>query len=79
MEYYAHLMPDYEREVNEIFERYLRWEASQSSERRQYKEVCDLIKIYATACGKPSADDIANEFKLSYAKRPAFVDELGKI
>ncbi|MCL2815670.1 MAG: SWIM zinc finger family protein [Oscillospiraceae bacterium] len=78
-EFHSHLLPDYKNEVNEIFTAYLKKSASQASDRRQYSEVCALIKKYAKICGKKNASEIIQEFKSLYAKRPAFVDELRKM
>ena len=77
--YYQHLLPDYKDEVNEIFKEYLMRTASQASDRGKYKEVCGLIKKYAKVCGNQNAIEIVREFKSQYVKRPAFIDELGKI
>lgn len=78
-EFYRHLLPDYEDEVNEIFLEYLHRQASQASDRSQYRTVCDIIKEYAKACGHINADKIIESFKANYVKRPAFMDELKKI
>ena len=78
-DYYTYLLPDYESEVSEIFAEYLRQKANQASARSQYREVCNLIKKYITACGRSNAVKLVKEFKLLYAKRPAFVDELERV
>lgn len=79
IEYHKHFLPDYKDEANEIFKEYLQHRAANAGDRKQYSEVCDIIKIYAKACGKKNADEIIRDFKRQNVKRPAFIDELGKI
>jgi hypothetical protein len=76
--YYLHLLPDYQGEVNGLFLELIRKQSAESRTRNEYKEICGLIEKYEQACGNENAIDIILELKLSYAKRPAFIDELGK-
>jgi hypothetical protein len=79
VEYYPHLLPDYADEVDEIFTELIVKTAAQADSRSNYKAVCTLIKKYAAACGKDGAAELIREFKAQYVKRPAFIDELGKV
>lgn len=78
-EYYPHLIPDYPEEVSEIFKGYINNQARLSSDRSQYKSVCGIIKEYEKACGSENAAEIIRALKTLYVKRPAFIDELGKV
>ena len=77
--YYQHLLPEYQDEVNDLFLKLLRKKSAEAGSRSAYKEVCDLIEAYAQACGNENASNIIQELKLTYVKRPAFIDELGKL
>ena len=77
--YYLHLLPDYQDEVNKIFVELLRKKSAEAGSRSAYKEVCDLIEKYAKACGNENALNLIRELKLTYVKRSAFIDELGKL
>jgi hypothetical protein len=77
--YYLHLLPDHQREVDKLFLELLRKRAANADSRYLYKEICDLIQKYAKASGSENAYNITQEFKLTYPKRPAFMEELGKV
>ena len=76
---YPHLLPDYEDEVAELFEGLIPSIAERASNRREYQEVCAIIKHYATACGKEAAAKVASYLLSKYPRRPAFVDELKRL
>jgi hypothetical protein len=77
--YYLHLLPDFQDDVNQIFLTLLRKKSAEAGSRSGYKDVCDLIEKYAKACGNENAYSIIRELKLTYPKRPAFIDELEKL
>jgi hypothetical protein len=76
---YPYMIGDFFDDVNKLFVKYINQSAEESANRRQYKHVCDIIKTYKKACGKTNAQLLIGELKQKYKRRPAFVDELGKI
>ena len=62
-----------------IYKDYIKYEAERSNNRSHYKGVCTIIKRYKKIAGKDNAQEIISQLRDKYAKRPAFVDELGKI
>jgi hypothetical protein len=75
---YSHLLPEYEKDVDELFIKLIRSRAAEANNRNHYGQVCDLIRRYKKACGK-NTDAIRGELATEYAKRPAFLDELSKV
>ena len=79
--YYKELMPEYRREVSEIFVKNIREHTRFANDRNAYKKVCDLIRLHKSI-DKAAALKILGELKDLAAKkprRPAFIDELGKV
>lgn len=62
-----------------IYKDYIKYEAERSNNRSHYKGVCAIIKRYKKIAGKGNAQEIINQLKEKYIRRPAFLDELGKI
>ncbi|RBP03000.1 hypothetical protein [Rossellomorea aquimaris] len=79
MELYPELKKDYPEDVNELMISYIASEAEKSNDRKKYRKVCKHIKEYKKVFGSQFADGLIQELKQKYVKRPAFVDELGKI
>jgi hypothetical protein len=77
-ELYSHLLPEYENDVDELFIKLIRNDATHANTRNHYGKVCDLIRRYKKVCGK-STDAIRDELATEYSNRPAFVDELSKV
>jgi len=77
-ELYPHLLPECKADVGEIFIQYIKQQAAGASDRGMYRKVCDLIRHYKKACGS-TAFEIRDELVAQYPKRPAFLDELGKV
>ena len=78
--YYAQfLVKDYPNEIYELCANYVREQCAQATERRLYKKVCknllQLIKWKANATVKQLVD----EFKATYRRRSALLDELQKV
>lgn len=73
------LKDEFYDEVIEIYEDYIKFEAERSSNRSHYKGVCAIIKRYKKIAGKDKAEEIINELKIKYRKKPAFIDELSRI
>ena len=66
-------------EVIGMYKEHIKYGAEGSSNRKQYKGVCAIIKRYKKIAGKDNVKEIVSELKDKYAKRPAFIDELDKI
>ncbi|KYD11534.1 hypothetical protein MXL46_04845 [Heyndrickxia sporothermodurans] len=78
-EYAEKLVKHYKEEVIEIYKEYIKDTARTSSNRRDYQGVCHKIRRYKKIVGKPKQLELINELIALYRKRPAFLDELGKI
>ncbi|WP_141430446.1 SWIM zinc finger domain-containing protein [Bacillus sp. 03113] len=76
---FPYLVKDYFDEVNDLFITYIEASAAQASDRKKYKNVCSLIKTYKKAFGDHHAHEMIQSLREKYIRRPAFVDELGKI
>ncbi|WP_332696404.1 SWIM zinc finger family protein [Halalkalibacter lacteus] len=76
---YPYLIESYFEEVNELFKTWLETAAEQASNRKEYKHVCKRIQLYKKACGNFHAHKLIIHLQQQYKKRPAFVDELGKL
>lgn len=80
IESYANMLKTkFKDEVIVIYENHIKIEASNASNRKSYQAVCGIIKRYKTIAGKKNKEDVINELTELYRKKPAFVDELGKI
>ena len=79
MDMYPNLMENHFEEANDLFIKYIEQSAEETSDRRGYKNVCKLIKTYKKAFGTIHSHKLIGELKQKYQKRPAFLDELGKI
>ncbi|WP_087974919.1 DUF6880 family protein [Oceanobacillus rekensis] len=79
VELYSYLLSDYADKTEEIFTRYIKWEAEHASDRTKYHHVCEKLKIYKKACGESRFETLVNELKQTYHKKPAFVNELEKV
>jgi hypothetical protein len=79
MDLYPYLMESHFEEANDLFINYIEFSAEGTSDRRGYRNVCKLIKTYKKAFGTIHSHKLIGELKQRYQKRPAFIDELGKI
>ena len=78
-DYAEKLVKLYREEVIEIYKEYIESVARASSNRRDYQGVCHIIKRYKKIAGKPKHEELIHQLMGLYKKRPAFIDELGKI
>ncbi|TKC16172.1 SWIM zinc finger family protein [Robertmurraya kyonggiensis] len=78
-QYEKKLLGQFKEEVIEIYQDYIKAEAATSSNRNQYKEICRKLKKYKVIAGDERLQELVAYFKSLYIKRPAFIDELGKI
>lgn len=79
MDLYPYLMESHFEEANVLFIKYIELSAERTSDRRGYRKVCKLIKTYKKAFGTIHSHRLIGELKQKYQKRPAFLEELGKI
>lgn len=79
MDLYPYLMESHFEEANDLVIKYIELSAEETSDRRGYRNVCKLIKTYKKAFGTIHSHKLIGELKQKYQKRPAFIDELGKI
>lgn len=77
--YAEKLVEPFKEEVNDIYKNYIKSTASTSSNRRDYQRVCHKITRFKKFAGKQKQIELKNELMKLYRKRPAFIDELGKI
>lgn len=78
-DYAEKLVKEYQEEVIKIYTAYINSEARHSSNRRGYQDVCNIIREFKKIAGKQKQDEIIKQLKDIYKRRPAFIDELGKI
>lgn len=73
------LVKHFKEEIIEIYQKYIHSVARQSSNRKDYQGVCQKITRYKKLSGKPKQQELISELIGLYKKRPAFIDELGKL
>ncbi|WP_425447277.1 SWIM zinc finger family protein [Dethiothermospora halolimnae] len=73
------LIDQYEDEVVNIYNNMIMSAADLSNNRKRYQEVCRKIKRYRKIAGDKKANKIIEKLRKLYKRRPAFLDELGKI
>ena len=78
--YYAQfLVMDYPNEIYELCANYIREQCAQATDRRLYKKVCkDLLQLIKWK-GNATAKLLVDEFKATYPRRSALLDELQKV
>lgn len=80
IEEYAELLSGTNKEdVVDIYQQFIHWKASHSSNRKNYREVCRKIKKFTKVAGKAKQVELVTELRFANLKRPAFIDELSKI
>jgi flagellin-specific chaperone FliS len=80
IEKYSYLLIEkYEEEVINLYGKNIREEARMASKRVEYKRVCKIIRRYKKVAGKEKTKEIIDELRAIYKRRPAFLDEMGKI
>lgn len=78
-EYAAMLVGTFPDEVAEIYKQYIKVAASTSSNRSAYKGVCRILKQYKKITDTNHLEEVINELRVLYIRRPAFIDELSKV
>ncbi|GAA4059005.1 SWIM zinc finger family protein [Amphibacillus indicireducens] len=78
-ELYPDLMTEYPEQVKEIFIHSIRSIAEHSSNRKEYRGVCKIIRTFNKATDHENTAKIIKELEQRYHRKPAFLDELSKI
>ncbi|MBD3920961.1 hypothetical protein H8B09_19500 [Paenibacillus sp. PR3] len=77
--YAARLSADYNEEVERIYSNYIYKAAGSSTNRKEYKQVCAMIKRYRKVFDSSGQSQIVGKLRNEHSKRPAFLDELSKV
>ncbi|MEF3306243.1 SWIM zinc finger family protein [Paenibacillus sp. GYB003] len=78
-QYYSHLVKEYRDEVLAIFRTVIERQASHASNRKQYQDVCRVIRLVRKIGGTDSAQAIVGKLLALYPNKPAFRDELKQV
>lgn len=76
---YQSLVSEYPDDVRIIFIRQILDEAVRASTRPMYQDICRHIALLHQVSGAQAADSLIAQLRLEYRRKPAFLDELGKI
>ncbi|KXH87014.1 SWIM zinc finger domain-containing protein [Sporosarcina sp. HYO08] len=78
-QYMEYLLDDHEETVIHLFEEHIKIMAEAASNRSRYKEVCQALRRFQKVAGSEMQSQLVEELETAYKRRPAFLDELGKI
>ncbi|MBO0995184.1 SWIM zinc finger family protein [Bacillus sp. SD088] len=73
------LSSKFPEQVIEVYAQYIEMEAEMASNRKAYRRVCYKLKDYKKVAGGKKQEELKNKLRTLYIRRPAFIDELGKI
>ena len=76
---YQPLVSEYPDDVRNIFIRQILDEAVRASTRPMYQDICRHIALLHQVSGAQAAESLIAQLRLKYRRKPAFLDELGKI
>ncbi|MFD1175399.1 hypothetical protein ACFQ3W_03680 [Paenibacillus puldeungensis] len=80
IEYYGKKVArKYPEKTYSIYEEYIISQTGEATERRKYKEVCKLLKNYFDAGAHQSSLQLIDRLCGMYPRRPAMLDEFGKL
>lgn len=79
LNYDQYLINDFKDDVIALYEKHIEKFAEQSSNRKQYHDLCVIIGKYGKIGGQNLARAIAEKLMLKYARRPTMKAELAKI
>lgn len=77
--YYKYLLEDYRAEVYEVYTRYALLKASLASGRKDYQEVCNIIRQLIKLGGAEQGRQLVAKLTVEYPRKTAFKEELAKI
>lgn len=66
----------YPAETSQAFEEHILSQAAAATDRRKYRGVCKLIRVYSSTGAKVEARDLIQRLIVKYPRRVAMVDEL---
>ncbi|MBD2864621.1 SWIM zinc finger family protein [Paenibacillus oceani] len=75
-QFYSYLHKVFPGEVAELFHSYIVALAEQSTNRKEYKNVCRVIRMLQQAAGSEAAQNMTKLLLETYPNRPAFREEL---
>lgn len=78
-QYLKYLMDTHKEEAIRLFEFHVKTIAEAAYNRKQYKEVCQVLKRFRNTAGREAQICIVEEFKMKYKNHPAFMEELDKL
>lgn len=78
-QYASELVAPFKDEIQEIYVKYIKMAAHAASDRRRYQDVCRIIQRFGKVAGEKLRNELVNELRDVYKRKPAFLDELGKI
>ncbi|WP_314588295.1 hypothetical protein [Paenibacillus terrigena] len=78
-QYADRLVDSYKDEVIFIYGNHIEHVARIANKRKDYQQVCKIIKRYKTIAGKVRCDELVMKLKELNGNRPAFLDELSKL
>lgn len=73
------LAAQYQEEVYQLCTAAIREDSEQAGNRREYRALCGLIKLLAGFGGQAEAKAMIAELRQRYPRRPALLDELGRV
>ncbi|MED3079330.1 hypothetical protein [Bacillus wiedmannii] len=76
---YESLLPYYPSETHQIFITHMQDLTQVAPDRKMYKNICQIIQTYQRVEDEKLVQEFIEQLKQTYHKRPAFLDELGKI
>lgn len=77
--YLKYLLDSHKDEAIRLFGSHIRENAENAFNRKQYKEVCKLLKRFRKLAGHEAQMNLAKELEQTNKNRPAFLDELSKL
>ncbi len=78
--YEKYLYPEYDRQIADMYEECLSDEIKRVSNRGQYKELTGYLKkLHKYDSGKEKAASLKQQWMQEYKRRPALMEELGKL
>ena len=73
------LAAQYQEEVYQLCTAAIREDSEQAGNRREYRALCGLVKLLAGFGGQAEAKEMIVELRQRYPRRPALLDELGRV
>lgn len=77
--YSSHLKERYPQELTAMYERIIRKNLEMVGGRGVYQDACKMLRKMKEMGAKEKVEDLVREFREMYRKRPALLEELGKV